>query len=210
MTIRSLVPQSLLPIVVLAMVFILQSSTAFAGYERHDRSSYRKWDHHGHSSRGHKAKSHSRHSVEIHLGGLGIYYRDGLYYPRKVVNHYIVATPPVGSIVYHLPAGCRRVRINGVHYYTHNNVYYLPARGGYEIVQPHTAVVVPPTAILQPQNYVPAAQPVQNEFTINIPNEHNGYVTVKIKRSGTGFVGPQGEYYSEFPSVQQLALMYNK
>jgi hypothetical protein len=51
---------------------------------------------------------------------------------------------------------------------------------------------------------------VQNEFTVNIPNDHGGYTAVVIKRSGNGFVGPQGEYYPEFPKVFQLKLMYGK
>ena len=50
----------------------------------------------------------------------------------------------------------------------------------------------------------------QNEFTVNIPNDHRGYTAVVIKRSGNGFVGPQGEYYPEFPKVSQLKLMYGK
>ena len=47
-------------------------------------------------------------------------------------------------------------------------------------------------------------------FTLNIPNDQGGYVGVVIKRSGNGFVGPQGEYYAEFPKVSQLKMMYAK
>jgi len=54
----------------------------------------------------------------------------------------------------------------------------------------------------------PVAQ--QNEFVVNIPNKQGGYNAVVIKRSGSGFVGPQGEYYPEFPKVFQLELMYGK
>jgi hypothetical protein len=50
----------------------------------------------------------------------------------------------------------------------------------------------------------------QKEFTVNVPNDHGGYTTVLIKRSGNGFVGPQGEYYPEFPKISQLKLMYGK
>lgn len=48
------------------------------------------------------------------------------------------------------------------------------------------------------------------EFKLNIPDSKGGFVLVIIKRSGTGFVGPQGEYYSEFPKVSQLQAMYAK
>jgi hypothetical protein len=52
----------------------------------------------------------------------------------------------------------------------------------------------------------PAA--VTDEFTVNIPNRRGGYTPVVIKRSGDGYVGPQGEYYPEFPKVFQLEMMY--
>ena len=47
-------------------------------------------------------------------------------------------------------------------------------------------------------------------FTVNIPNDKGGYTAVIIRRSGNGFVGPQGEFYSEFPRVSKLKIMYNK
>jgi hypothetical protein len=54
---------------------------------------------------------------------------------------------------------------------------------------------------------IPAEGP-PNEFTVNIPNKHGGYTAVVIKRSGIGFIGPQGEYYPEFPKVFQLEIIY--
>ena len=50
----------------------------------------------------------------------------------------------------------------------------------------------------------------QNEFTVNIPNDHGGYTTILIKRSRNGFTGPQGEFYPEFPTVSQLKIIYGK
>jgi hypothetical protein len=44
--------------------------------------------------------------------------------------------------------------------------------------------------------------------TINIPNSRGGYTSITLRRSGNGFVGPQGEYYPDFPSVEQLRTMY--
>ena len=48
----------------------------------------------------------------------------------------------------------------------------------------------------------------QDSFTVHVPNENGGYTPVEIKRSGEGFVGPQGEYYPKFPKVDQLKIMY--
>ena len=53
---------------------------------------------------------------------------------------------------------------------------------------------------------VPSPQP--DQYSVNIPNVHGGYNVVVIKQSGEGFVGPQGEYYPEFPKVFQLQMKY--
>ncbi len=45
-------------------------------------------------------------------------------------------------------------------------------------------------------------------FTINIPHQRGGYFPVVIKKTANGFLGPQGEFYSEFPKVEQLKIMY--
>jgi hypothetical protein len=81
-------------------------------------------------------------------------------------------------------------------YYISN--YYSPDRVDYSMYDLDEAV----TPIY------PAPEP--NEFTVNVPNDRGGYNAVIIKRSGNGFVGPQGEYYPEFPKVFQLKLMYGK
>jgi hypothetical protein len=84
------------------------------------------------------------------------------------------------------------------------NDYPLPATEA----QPAPAVVgqVEPATVAQP---VPVTTSTES-FTLNIPDQSGGYTQVIIKRSGTGFVGPQGEYYPEFPSVAQLQAMYGK
>lgn len=67
-------------------------------------------------------------------------------------------------------------------------------------------IVTPP---VQPITQVPA-QPPPDEFTVNIPNAHGGYTAVVIKRSRNGYIGPQGEFYPEFPKISQLEIIYGK
>lgn len=50
----------------------------------------------------------------------------------------------------------------------------------------------------------------EQTFTVNVPDNKGGYIPVVLKKSGSGYVGPQGEYYSEFPKVSQLQAMYSK
>jgi len=50
----------------------------------------------------------------------------------------------------------------------------------------------------------------RDTFPVNVPNDRGGFTTVMIKKSGNGFVGPQGEFYAEFPKVSQLKAMYGR
>lgn len=49
-----------------------------------------------------------------------------------------------------------------------------------------------------------------DQFIVNIPNKNGGFTPIVIKRSRNGFIGPQGEYYPEFPKVFQLEIMYGR
>jgi len=132
--------------------------------------------------------------ITVRVGWHNYYYYDGLYY-TNVGGDYVLVSPPVGAYVAVIPSDFQPVIINGRTYYTDNGVYYILTRHhGYKVV------VAP----------VVYAQPVQDSFPVNIPNNSGGYTTVVIKKSGNGFVGPQGEFYPQFPSVAQLKAMYSK
>lgn len=62
-----------------------------------------------------------------------------------------------------------------------------------------------------PSRQTVTLEPREESYTVNIPgSDGNGYVPVLIRKSGPGFLGPQGEYYSEFPRIAQLQLMYGR
>jgi len=122
-----------------------------------------------------------------------------------------VAALFVGAIVDNLPPRCTTVVHQGTPYYYADGYYYRPYnRGGYVVVAP--PVVAQPVIV---QQQVQAVQvPVQTNIqtsdvvTINIPNSRGGYTAVTLKRAGSGYVGPQGEYYSDNPTVAQLRTLY--
>ncbi|MBF0572033.1 MAG: hypothetical protein HQL12_09220 [Candidatus Omnitrophica bacterium] len=118
--------------------------------------------------------------------------------------------------------GSRFHRSNGVHSgfvlglnytplpYYYDPWYYCPNYydSGVLVSQP---VAQTSKLVDQPSTTVVTAAPAyQNDdtFIINIPNSTGDYSSVLIKRSGNGFMGPQGEYYPEFPKVSQLKVMY--
>jgi len=121
----------------------------------------------------------------VWAGGNRYYYDDGIYY-NYAGGQYVVAQPPVGVVVGAIPSDFQPVVINGVTYYTNNGTYYVYTPDGYKVV---TAP--------------------QTTLTVNVPRG-NGYVAVILRRSGNGYVGPQGEFYSSFPQVSQLRIMYGK
>jgi hypothetical protein len=108
------------------------------------------------------------------------------------------------------------VLVNGVTYYVNNGVYYLYTQYGYQAVATPAGVAAAPAIQSAPAAQAAtvtatAAGPDNGDsISINIPNNKGGYTAVILKRSGNGFIGPQGEFYSEFPKVSQLQTMYGK
>lgn len=67
-----------------------------------------------------------------------------------------------------------------------------------------------PTVVTQPVSVVPSTTYSGDTVTVNVPNSSGGYTAVVLKRSGNGYVGPQGEYYDQVPSTVQLQAMYGR
>ena len=71
-----------------------------------------------------------------------------------------------------------------------------------------------PVVVAQPAPVVVAQGPSTtysgDTVTVNVPDSNGGYTAVVLKRSGNGYVGPQGEYYEQVPSTAQLQAMYAK
>ncbi len=133
-----------------------------------------------------------------HHGGERHYYRDGRWYRHGWFGFdWLVTGLALGALIDALPPRHTTVVVQGVPYYYGDNHYYRQApNGGY--------VVVSPPVLVQPP--VPESETV----TINIPNSRGGYTAVVLRRAGYGYVGPQGEYYSESPTVEQLRVLYGR
>ncbi len=124
------------------------------------------------------------------------YYRDGRWYRHGWFGFdFLVSALVIGALIDALPPRHTTVVVEGTPYYYGDNHYYRQApNGGY--------VVVSPPVLVQP--------PVQAQetVTINIPNSRGGYTAVVLRRAGYGFLGPQGEYYADSPTVDQLRALY--
>ena len=149
----------------------------------------------------------------IWVDGTQYYYYDGLYYQYVGDGDFVLVNPPYGAYVSAIPPDFQPVLINGRTYYTSNGVYYLLTDRGYRVVHQPVVYAQPEVIVTQPVTTfvaAPAPVPAQGSFPVNIPNSSGGYTQVVIKQSGSGYVGPQGEFYATFPSVAQLKAMYGK
>ncbi|MBF0570308.1 MAG: glycine zipper 2TM domain-containing protein [Candidatus Omnitrophica bacterium] len=82
---------------------------------------------------------------------------------------------------------------------------------GSQVQKPEPPSQPAPVIVTQPAPvFVPSATYSGDTITINVSNSNGGYTAVVLKRSGNGYVGPQGEYYDQIPSEAQLQAMYGK
>jgi hypothetical protein len=111
--------------------------------------------------------------------------------------------PVVGAVA--LGAAATSIWIANHQYYYYDGLYYDYTPRGYVVVTPPVTTTVVPA----PQA-VTVTQASDDVITLNIPNDKGGYTAVTLKRSAKGFIGPQGEFYPDFPRISQLKLMYGK
>ena len=52
--------------------------------------------------------------------------------------------------------------------------------------------------------------PVKNPMEINIPNGDGSYTSVTLQKTEKGYLGPQGEFYTDHPTEDQLKVRYCK
>ena len=147
-------------------------------------------------------------SISIAFGKSRYNYCDGVFY-RRYAREYVVVAPPPGVLITALPQACQTVIINGASYYTCNDIYYQGTPQGYVVV-PRPSPAVFETA--RADAVIPSAPINHSEefISVNVPNKNGGYTAVDVKRTENGFLGPQGEFYAEFPRVDQLKVMYGK
>ena len=73
---------------------------------------------------------------------------------------------------------------------------------------PQQVIVAQPAGVVVAQ--VPSTTYSGDTVTVNVPNSNGGYTAVVLKRSGNGYLGPQGEYYDQIPTTAQLQAMYGR
>ncbi len=193
--------------------------------------SYADWNGHGggHDGHGHDGghDGHGRNGGDHHHdGGRGRSYI-GLDFALWPDNYYYnTGYYGPGDAVLVSPSIYQPVFINGTTYYLNDGTYYQYNGYGYQPVPPPVTGVQPDAVIQPPEveaNQAPTPEAPEitsavgngssadvDSITINIPNKKGNYTAVTLKKSGNGYIGPQGEFYPEFPKVSQLEVIYGK
>jgi len=146
--------------------------------------------------------------INLSVGGRKYYYKEGSYYRKKHRRYYTV-TAPIGACVEYLPYGYQTIYVDGYTYYTYNGAYYDHTPNGYVVIDKPTSKRV--KKYRTQKNRTKAANKRaerEGTITLNIENKKGEYISVIIEPSGNGYVGPQGEYYDEFPKVEHLKVIY--
>ena len=136
--------------------------------------------------------------------GSRYHYHEGRFY-RPWWFGYTVVAPPIGAVVTVLPNGTNTCVVGGGIYYCYEDTYYTPYPGGYVVVTPpDTSQNVTSTST------APQQTPTGATVIINVPNSSGGYTAVRLIKRDVGYVGPQGEFYPDYPTVDQLRVLYGK
>ena len=107
--------------------------------------------------------------------------------------------------------------ISGVPYYYYSGEYYTPSGDVLVAATPPVAepnvAPAPSTpsaeATTAPAKVEPwATQPSGETVTVNVPNAGGGYTPVKLVKVDKGYIGPQGEFYKDHPTIAQLKVFY--
>ena len=107
--------------------------------------------------------------------------------------------------------------VNGVPYY-YGNPYYAAAPVGYVgVAQPPVAFVPASAPVAAPSattsvvsSQSSAVASVNDSFDIHIPNGNGSFTLVTLQKTEKGFLGPQGEFYTDHPTEEQLRERYIK
>ncbi len=170
---------------------------------RDHQSWYHSDQHHGYPVLGRVVVALPSSIITVIFGRSRYQYCDGVFYQR-FKNDYVVVAPPIGAVVKSIPFDCQRILIDNNTYYVNNGIYYRYTRRGYEVVTPPSIPVVQTVNV---DSTVFGFNP-QDIITVNIPNVQGGYTAISLKRTEKGFIGPQGELYTEFPKIEQLKVIY--
>ncbi|MFA5160294.1 MAG: DUF6515 family protein [Candidatus Omnitrophota bacterium] len=128
------------------------------------------------------------------------YYLGGVYY-QETPSGYVVVQAPRGAVIPALPGPYKTIVYDNTDYYYYNSTYYIKQPTGYTVVTPPPSVV---------SSNAPAVEAPEKTVVVTVPNPNGSYIPVTLQKYTDGYVGPNGEFYPDYPTIDQLKAMYAK
>ena len=128
------------------------------------------------------------------------YYLEGTYY-QSTPSGYVIVSAPRGAMIKTLPERHKVIVYDNTDYYYYNSAYYVKEPTGYTVVTP------PPSVIT---SNAPAVEAPEKTVVVTVPNPNGSYMSVTLQKYSDGYVGPNGEFYPDYPTIDQLKAMYAK
>lgn len=128
------------------------------------------------------------------------YYLEGTFY-QPTPSGYVMIAPPRGAVIPLLPERHKVIVYENTDYYYYNSAYYIKEPRGYTVVTPPPSVV---------SSNAPAVEAPEKTIVVTVPNPNGSYIPVTLQKYSDGYVGPNGEFYPDYPTIDQLKAMYAK
>lgn len=138
--------------------------------------------------------------LTLRMADMVLYYLSGTYY-QYTPSGYVVVSAPMGAVIRELPPYYKRIPYGTNTYYYYNNTYYVQESAGYTVVTPPPQVVT---------TNPPAVEAPEKTIVVTVPNPNGSYIPVTLEKYSDGYKGPNGEFYPDYPTIDQLKAMYSK
>jgi hypothetical protein len=138
--------------------------------------------------------------VPLRVADMLFYYLEGTYY-QETPSGYVIVSAPRGAMIAALPERHKVIVYDKTDYYYYNNTYYVKQPAGYTVVTPPPSVV---------SSNAPAVEAPEKTIVVTVPNPNGSYIPVTLQKYSDGYVGPNGEFYPDYPTIDQLKAMYAK
>lgn len=138
--------------------------------------------------------------LPLRVANMLYYYLEGTYY-QETPSGYVMVSAPRGAIITTLPERHKVIVYDNTDYYYYNSAYYVKQPIGYTVVTPPPSVV---------SSNAPAVEAPEKTIVVTVPNPNGSYIPVTLQKYSDGYVGPNGEFYPDYPTIDQLKAMYSK
>ncbi len=128
------------------------------------------------------------------------YYLEGIYY-QSTPSGYVIVPAPRGAVITAIPERHKVIVYENTDYYYYNSTYYVKQPSGYTVVTPPPSVV---------SSNAPAVEAPEKTVVVTVPNPNGSYIPVTLQKYSDGYIGPNGEFYPDYPTIDQLKAMYAK